>query len=376
MISVALCPLVPSRPVDRAAVSGGGPRLVPVAFPKQTPDASQWIASTPTSSELGAARRWRVSRWLGVVLLGVALAQGGATRPVAPGPANGPARMTWADLPAETQVGLGAAMRQARPIDGTSALAFRNPDQQLQATIDAAQVRIVGTAGASVRMGAPAVGRGARVVPLVAEATTGVGTARVETVRRAGPVVVTEWWANEVTGLSQGFVVATRPAGAGWLTVQQTLETPLMATVTAAADTVVLSDATGERLRFAGLRAWDATGRVLTAQLVAGPDTLVMRVDDAAATYPVTIDPTWSQQAYLKASNTGAGDEFGSAVAVAGDTVVVGGPDEDSAATGVNGDWADNRGTGAGAARAKRKQAPKTMQATQAETRVLRAIRS
>ena len=33
---------------------------------------------------------------------------------------------------------------------------------------------------------------------------------------------------------------------------------------------------------------------------------------------------TWSQQAYLKASNTGAGDQFGYSVAVSGDTVVVG----------------------------------------------------
>ena len=33
---------------------------------------------------------------------------------------------------------------------------------------------------------------------------------------------------------------------------------------------------------------------------------------------------TWSQQAYLKASNTDAGDSFGWSVAVSGDTVVVG----------------------------------------------------
>ena len=32
----------------------------------------------------------------------------------------------------------------------------------------------------------------------------------------------------------------------------------------------------------------------------------------------------WIQQAYLKASNTGGGDYFGNAVAISGDTVVVG----------------------------------------------------
>jgi len=45
---------------------------------------------------------------------------------------------------------------------------------------------------------------------------------------------------------------------------------------------------------------------------------------------------TWSQQAYLKASNTEAGDGFGVSVAVSGDTVVVGAPNEDGSGTGVN----------------------------------------
>ncbi len=59
---------------------------------------------------------------------------------------------------------------------------------------------------------------------------------------------------------------------------------------------------------------------------------------------------TWSQQAYLKASNTGAGDVFGRSVSVSGDTVVVGAYGEDSSATGVNGNQADNSSGGSGAA--------------------------
>jgi len=59
---------------------------------------------------------------------------------------------------------------------------------------------------------------------------------------------------------------------------------------------------------------------------------------------------TWSQQAYLKASNTNAGDMFAGPVAVAGDTVVVGAVGEASGATGVNGDEADNSALAAGAA--------------------------
>ena len=58
----------------------------------------------------------------------------------------------------------------------------------------------------------------------------------------------------------------------------------------------------------------------------------------------------WSQQAYLKASNTGEWDDFGASVTVSGDTIVVGAGEEQSNATGVNGNQADNSLSGAGAA--------------------------
>ena len=58
----------------------------------------------------------------------------------------------------------------------------------------------------------------------------------------------------------------------------------------------------------------------------------------------------WTQQAYLKASNTGEFDSFGNAVTVSGDTVVVGASGEDSNATTVNGDQGNNSAADAGAA--------------------------
>jgi len=59
---------------------------------------------------------------------------------------------------------------------------------------------------------------------------------------------------------------------------------------------------------------------------------------------------SWTQQAYLKASNPAAADNFGYSVSVSGDAVVVGAPFEDSSATGVNGNQADNSAATAGAA--------------------------
>ena len=58
---------------------------------------------------------------------------------------------------------------------------------------------------------------------------------------------------------------------------------------------------------------------------------------------------TWTQQAYLKASNTGTGDLFGRSVSLSGDTLAVGAPGESSAATGVDGNQADNSASAAGA---------------------------
>ncbi len=73
---------------------------------------------------------------------------------------------------------------------------------------------------------------------------------------------------------------------------------------------------------------------------------------EAGAVYVFTRDElgTWSQQAYLKASNTGSGDRFGDSLAISGDTLVVGAPLEDSAARGINGFQADNKALSAGAA--------------------------
>lgn len=57
----------------------------------------------------------------------------------------------------------------------------------------------------------------------------------------------------------------------------------------------------------------------------------------------------WAQEAYLKASNTNAGDQFGYSVGLSGDTLAVGASEEDSAAVGVNGKQADNGAPASGA---------------------------
>jgi hypothetical protein len=84
-------------------------------------------------------------------------------------------------------------------------------------------------------------------------------------------------------------------------------------------------------------------------------------IPQAGAVYVFTRKGTmWTQQAYVKASNTGEagtaerfgdGDQFGVSLALSGDgnTMAVGALTEDSASPGINGDQADNSATSAGA---------------------------
>jgi cysteine-rich repeat protein len=73
---------------------------------------------------------------------------------------------------------------------------------------------------------------------------------------------------------------------------------------------------------------------------------------DAGAVYVFTRSgAAWIQQAYIKASNSDASDQFGMNVALSADgsTLVVGAPNEDSGATGIGGNQDDNAAAEAGA---------------------------
>jgi hypothetical protein len=84
-----------------------------------------------------------------------------------------------------------------------------------------------------------------------------------------------------------------------------------------------------------------------------GGDQADNSIDWAGAVYLYTRDEAgiWTQQAYIKASNTDEDDTFGKSVALSddGNTLAVGAPWEDSGATGIDGNQADNSASDAGA---------------------------
>ncbi|MEX2498054.1 MAG: Ig-like domain-containing protein [Wenzhouxiangellaceae bacterium] len=205
------------------------------------------------------------------------------------------------------------------------------------------------TAGASGTLGLRLAGVGYRDLhPVGDEPRTLVNEGHRLTYAWGGGL--TEWWVNARDGLEQWFELETPPAGRSGgdrLRVALAVSGDYQASETG--DGVVFRHG-NTRLAYTGLVVWDATGRRLPARLEVAGARLMLSVNDAGARYPVTIDPTLSQQAYLKASNTDGGDRFGHSIALDGDTVVIGAVSEGSNATGVDGDETDNSASGAGAA--------------------------
>jgi len=141
---------------------------------------------------------------------------------------------------------------------------------------------------------------------------------------RHGPV--TEWYVNGPAGLEQGFNLAEPPGRKRGepLTIALAVSGDLKATVDPDRAGMTLTDPSrGGRLGYKGLTAFDATGKELEARLQVRGERLLLQVSDTGARYPILIDP-WVQQAKLTASDGAAEDQFATAVAIDGNTVVVG----------------------------------------------------
>jgi len=93
-----------------------------------------------------------------------------------------------------------------------------------------------------------------------------------------------------------------------------------------------------------GARIEDCGGRGVLPATCAGS------AANAGAAYTFRkLGATWTQDAYIKSSNADPADQFGTSVAVDGDTFVVSAGREASAATGVDGDQSNNGATDSGA---------------------------
>lgn len=139
---------------------------------------------------------------------------------------------------------------------------------------------------------------------------------------------MTEWYENGPLGLEQGFTLAHPPAKSTGepLTLELALHGDLVAAVESTGTSLELRGKDGRvALRYAGLKARDATARDLRSWLEVRGERLLLRVEDGEARYPLVVDP-WIQQGELTATDGAAGDYFGQSIAVSGNTIVVGAP--------------------------------------------------
>jgi hypothetical protein len=232
--------------------------------------------------------------------------------------------------------------RQAGPryharADG--AAAWRATGAGLGTRFTTDKVRVETTAGTAGRGGSvPAAwhlrlsrfGCGDDLAPVAAATPTATGN-RVEYDRTGAGHTLREWYLNGPLGLEQGFTIAHRPTcgpGDGRLRLELDSSGDLVPSRVADGNALDLRDTRGEvRLRYTDLHATDATGRTLPARLELDGGRVTLAVDATGAAWPVTVDPLIAtQQAKLVPSDGAGDDRFGSSVAVAGDTAVVGAP--------------------------------------------------
>ena len=150
---------------------------------------------------------------------------------------------------------------------------------------------------------------------------------------------LTEWYVNGPKGLEQGFTLERRPTAASGkpLTLAFAMSGNLGASVDPGKRSLTLRKDKHTALRYSGLTTLDANGHELPTWLEVAGKELRIRVDDAGARYPLTIDP-YVQATTLTtvmpcdpSGNCDDGawfDHFGYTVSISADasTVVVGVP--------------------------------------------------
>ena len=223
---------------------------------------------------------------------------------------------------------IAAESRAIHPADGAFAAAV--PSLGLAARFDAEGVTILDPSGSEI-LGLHTVEWGRdgdlRLVQ------TGAGTlgaclpdrdAMGRCVRQLEYVdgALTEWWIGLDNGLQQGWTIDEAPLGSGAIVIAVAIDAAVLAAAAddddANGEIVRMTDATGRDWRVGEVAAWDAMGRSLPAALSSDGDQLRVRVDDAGAAYPITIDPVYTTEAW---SVTGAPSDapIGAEIAGAGD---------------------------------------------------------
>jgi hypothetical protein len=246
------------------------------------------------------------------------------------------ARRGLASLPLAAQPVVSDALGGDDPAYRVLGLRAANPAQRLRLAFSASGATL-STRSTRVRLSLVGFGYASAVRPVVA--TRPVATSNKVSYAHPG---VREWYANGPLGLEQAFSVLRRPSvGSGPLTLSVALSGDVASRLEHGS--VILGGGHGVRLRYGGLRVTDASGRTLRSWLELQPGRVLIRVDDRGARYPLRVDP------FVQDAELGGGGESEPAfpVAISGQTIAVGAP-KDNDFRGVvdvftesNGGWAN-----------------------------------
>lgn len=128
---------------------------------------------------------------------------------------------------------------------------------------------------------------------------------------------LTEWWKILPIGFEEGFTLTKRPSGRGILKlVLAANKSPRRIQ-----DTLDFG-----RLRYGDLVVTDAAGKVVPSSLSTKGNFIHIDVDDAHAVYPLTIDPVVRLEQDVSANDGTPNDAFSWSVAVSGKTALIGAP--------------------------------------------------
>jgi hypothetical protein len=270
-------------------------------------------------------RRWLAGLVAAVLVAAGAVAESGvSSKPTRRG-GTGLAAVTRLPLQAQsvisTAVGAGEPAFAARRTPGGYRLAGGGVGAR-----SSAQGMLLRVGGGSVLFGSVTLAHGGRVARLAALTVTGRGN-RVLFDRGQ----LSEWYAAGPLGVEQGFTVTRRPAGSGrWLTVGIGLSGTLRAELSGSG-VRFLTGSGRAALRYGGPEAHDARGHPLRIALALRGGTLLLKVDDTLARYPLRIDPFIQQGKLTPGDPTGVAN-FGISAALSadGNTALIGGADDNN----------------------------------------------